>query len=189
MSIISKVAIIAIIVVISILCYMILYGGIISSESLHILSGNRGTSILKGWYVQEILDNGKVAVTYEIGYDISELMAKGLTIGRSKDCDIALKGNTISSVHGRIKKDANGSLFIRDENSLNGIYEEVNRQMEKRSKVMIPNSGVKEIYMADKCLKFIWFDTNTAGYVKGRTVQLGTTPQAGSFQKTKRRWR
>src|SRR5438874_12205725 len=54
----------------------------------------------------------------EKGYPMSQLT---VTIGRSDQCDIAVKDSSISGHHAEIRK-SNGEITVRDLGSANGIY-------------------------------------------------------------------
>jgi hypothetical protein len=51
-----------------------------------------------------------------------ELPAAGLTLGRSRDCDLFLMDLRVSRKHAAIVRDAEGHYVLRDQNSTNGTW-------------------------------------------------------------------
>lgn len=82
--------------------------------------------------IQLASTNGILIVVEEIKKDsfndrkvniVEKLKLKSkVIIGRSNDCDIILNNGSVSRKHAEVNKNSNGDYFIKDLNSLNGIF-------------------------------------------------------------------
>ncbi len=114
--------------------------------------GDGMAKLVAGSYTKEPVDAPHTgnALHKTLFYHLND--KKEMTIGRSSDCDIVLTHETVSRVHAKVIKTAEGRFLIMDTGSLNGVY--VNGKKVSRAEIGVEDKiyigrfrlGLQEAY-------------------------------------------